>query len=234
MNRVIFVITLLLGSFHLTGCAGKHLSTEEVHQFTIASDTRQTVENVLGKPWETRLSISDAELIKSLKKFLDVNEYTHKLAIYTFSFSPLLLHEYAFFELNMFVYDHKDVLIDIMEYKCYSQDSCEDIMVAEISKYTVDDLEAVRKQLDTIKTKAKKQQQAEIKKKHEQAKREREKRLARAQAAKVEKKDSKSGNVTIKREQINDAQSAPAADKNTDKNKSSEKQTQVKKRKITL
>ena len=170
----------------LTGCCGTHLSTEEVHQFNLNQDTEAVVKAKLGEPWQTFYSVD---------------------GVYTFSFSPLLSHNNAYFELNMFIYRPDGVLQDVAEYTCYTQQSCEDILEAEKQKYAVEDLDRLVEDAKKLMNKKQKQLLAEKKKK---ADAERKRRLAAAQAAKVQKKSEPKG-TTVQKVIRSSDQAAPSS-----------------------
>ena len=90
----------------LTGCCGTHLSTEEVHQFNLNQDTEAVVKAKLGEPWQTFYSVDLDEVNKAISGLHEIKatDYIHRIGVYTFSFSPLLSHNNAYFELNMFIY----------------------------------------------------------------------------------------------------------------------------------
>ena len=165
----------------LTGCCGTHLSTEEVHQFNLNQDTEAVVKAKLGEPWQTFYSVD--------------------------SFSPLLSHNNAYFELNMFIYRPDGVLQDVAEYTCYTQQSCEDILEAEKQKYAVEDLDRLVEDAKKLMNKKQKQLLAEKKKK---ADAERKRRLAAAQAAKVQKKSEPKG-TTVQKVIRSSDQAAPSS-----------------------
>ncbi len=195
IKPILLAAALLSGI--LTGCAGTHLSTEEVHQFTIGQDTEETVQKALGKPWQTFPSFEDAEVERALKRSTgkSIADYTHRIGVYTFSFSPLLSKNSAYFELNMFIYDAQGILVDIQEYTCYTQKSCADIIEAEKHKYTVEDMENL---LAVMKSISKRQQEKLLlEEKKRRAAALHKKKMAEARAANVKKKESaKPGMVT--------------------------------------
>ena len=151
----------------LTGCCGTHLSTEEVHQFNLNQDTEAVVKAKLGEPWQTFYSVDLDEVNKAISGLREIKatDYIHRIGVYTFSFSPLLSHNNAYFELNMFIYRPDGVLQDVAEYTCYTQQSCEDILEAEKQKYAVEDLDRLVEDAKKLMNKKQKQLLAEKKKK---------------------------------------------------------------------
>ncbi|WP_406041754.1 hypothetical protein [Succinimonas sp.] len=194
MKKSTFV-TAIMFSLLISGCAGTHLSTEEVHQFNINTDTEATVKSRIGEPWQTFNAVNEEEMKAVLTKLPEIRtaDYIHRLGVYTFSFSPLLSHDNAYFELNIFIYSPDGVLRDVAEYTCYTQQSCEDMLEAEKQKYALEDWQKLSDDVKVLlKDKKEKQLIAEKQKKAEE---ERQRRLALAQAAKVQKKSAASGKV---------------------------------------
>lgn len=193
----------------LTGCCGTHLSTEEVHQFNLNQDTEAVVKAKLGEPWQTFYSVDIDEVNKAISGLREIKatDYIHRIGVYTFSFSPLLSHNNAYFELNMFIYRPDGVLQDVAEYTCYTQQSCEDILEAEKQKYAVEDLDRLVEDAKKLMNKKQKQLLAEKKKK---ADAERKRRLAAAQAAKVQKKSEPKG-TTVQKVIRSSDQTAPSS-----------------------
>ena len=180
-------------SLLLSGCAGTHLSSEEVNQFTIGQDTESAVKAKLGEPWETFPAIDEKEITYILTNIPEIKpkDYIHRLGVYTFSFSPLLNGDHAYYELNIFAYSPDGILRNVAEYTCYSQKGCEDILEAEKQKFAVEDLRKIREDVENlIKDKKKKQ---ELEAQQRKAEQERARRLAAAKAENVKSKTASSG-----------------------------------------
>lgn len=190
-------LCILASSIIISGCAGTHLSTEEVHQFSIHHDTEAVVKSKLGEPWETFKAVNEDEMKTVISNMPEINpsDYIHRLGVYTFSFSPLLSHDTAYFELNIFTYAPNGVLEDIAEYTCYTQQGCEDMLEAEKQKYALEDWKKLNDDVEAlIKDKKQKQILAEKQKKADE---ERKRRLALAKAANVQKKSKTASTGTV-------------------------------------
>lgn len=191
------LLCALASSVIISGCAGTHLSTEEVHQFSLNHDTEATVKSKLGEPWETFKAVNEDEMKEAISNLPEINtsDYIHRLGVYTFSFSPLLSHDNAYFELNIFAYTANGVLQDVAEYTCFTQKGCEDILESEKQKYAVEDWKKLNEDVKAlIKDKKQKQLLAEKQKKADE---ERKRRLALAKAANVKKKSEAASAGTV-------------------------------------
>ena len=67
MKKILALCTLT-SSIIISGCAGTHLSTEEVHQFSIHHDTEAVVKSKLGEPWETFKAVNEDEMKTVISK----------------------------------------------------------------------------------------------------------------------------------------------------------------------
>lgn len=211
------ILASLISLFVISGCAGTHLSTEEVHQFSLNRDTEAVVKSKLGEPWETFNAVDEKEMNQALADIPEIraSDYIHRLGVYTFSFSPLLSHDNAYFELNIFAYAPNGVLQDVAEYTCYTQSGCEDILEAEKQKYAIEDWKKLNDDVASlVKDKEQKRLLAEKQKKAEE---ERQKRLALAKAANVKRKaeaataSRTSGNATVSAVKTEVSTAKPAA-----------------------
>ncbi len=80
MKKILALCTLT-SSIIISGCAGTHLSTEEVHQFSIHHDTEAVVKSKLGEPWETFKAVNEDEMKATIQLILNlIFSHTHQMA----------------------------------------------------------------------------------------------------------------------------------------------------------
>lgn len=192
------------------GCSGSHISSEEMHSFTVGEDVETAVIAKFGTPTLSLYSV-DMFTVKGLEQKIKISDFAHKIDIYQFSVPSILLKDEGYTELNIFVFGPDGKLYAIDEYTCYTLEGCQKTIETEKLRYQNEDLAKIAEELDNRK-KAEEEERELAGRQRERAKSARVTRTAGAKrTAGAGKSTHARRSVTTPARAIKAAPAAPAA-----------------------